>query len=81
MTILLVCLFDELRSVRLVTRDASNHPDRANELYLWGVLQDHRVMAKLVKGNFTGHPKFHPQMFMFILDIMFPRVDLECVSV
>ena len=31
-TTLLVCLFDELRAVRVVSEDLFNHPDRANEL-------------------------------------------------
>ena len=37
-------------------------------------------MAEFVKENFTGHPKFHPYMVMFVLDKMVPRVDLEGVS-
>ena len=37
-------------------------------------------MAEFVKENFTGHPKFHPQMVIFILETMVPRVDLEVVS-
>ena len=80
MTTLLVCLFDELRAVRVVAEDSFNHPGRVNEPYLWGVLHAHRVMADFFKENFTGHPKFHPQTVMFILDKMFPRVELECVS-
>ena len=38
-------------------------------------------MAEFVKEKFTGHPKFYPQMVMFILDTMFPRLELERVSV
>ena len=38
-------------------------------------------MLDFVKENFTGHPKFHPQMVMFILKTMVSRVDLEGVSV
>ena len=34
-------------------------------------------MVDFVKENFTGHPKFHPQMVMFILEKMVPRVKLE----
>ena len=37
-TTLLVCIFDELHVVRVVADDAFNHPDRAKELYLWGLL-------------------------------------------
>ena len=33
-------------------------------------------MAGFVKEKFTVHPKFHPQMVMFILETMVPRVDL-----
>ena len=66
--------------MRVVAEYAFNHPDRDNELYLWGVLQDHRVMAEFVKEKFTGNTKFHPQMIMFVLKTMVPRVDLECVS-
>ena len=40
-TTLLVCLFDELRAVRVVAEEAFNHPDKANALYLWGILQAH----------------------------------------
>ena len=76
MTTLLVYLFDELSAVQVVAEDDSNYPDIANEPYLWGVLQDHRVMAEFVKENFTGNPKFHPQMFILILETMVPRVDL-----
>ena len=36
-------------------------------------------MAYFFKDNFTGHPKFHPQMVMFILDTMVPWVELEGV--
>ena len=48
-TNLQVWIFDELRAMRVVAEYAFNHPDRDNELYLWGVLQDHRVMAEFVK--------------------------------
>ena len=37
-------------------------------------------MLYFAKEIFTGHPKFHPQMVMFILDTMVPRVELEGVS-
>ena len=37
-------------------------------------------MLEFLKEKFTGHPKFHPQMVMFILETMVPRVDLEGVS-
>ena len=37
-------------------------------------------MLEFVRENFTGHPKFYPQMVMFILDTMVPRVELEGVS-
>ena len=46
-----------------------------------GVFQYHRVMAEFVKGNFSGNPKFHPHMFMFVLETIFPWVDLKGVSV
>ena len=72
MTTLLVCLFDEIHAVRVVAEDAFDHPDRANELYVWGVLQAHRVMLDFVKENFTGHPKFYPQMVIFILETIVP---------
>ena len=49
-TTLLVCLFDELRA-RVVEEDVFNHPDRANKIYLWGVLQAHWVMLEFVKQN------------------------------
>ena len=61
--------------------DDFNHPGRANELFLWGLLQAHRVMAELVKEYFTKHPKFHIQMVMLILETMVPQVELEVVSV
>ena len=77
---LLVCLFDEIRAVRVVAEDAFNHPDRANKLYLWGILQAYRFMLDFVKENFTGNPKFHPQMVMFILETMVSHVELEGVS-
>ena len=37
-------------------------------------------MLEFAKENFTGHPKLHPQMVMFILETMVPRVELEGVS-
>ena len=80
-TTLLVFLFDELRDVKVVAEDAFNHIARSNKIYLWGVLQSYPVMAEFVKDNFTVNPKFHPQMIMFILEMMVPWVDLECVSV
>ena len=80
MTTLLVCLSDELHAVQVVMYYAFNHPDRANEFYLWGVLQAHWFMVDFVKEKFTGNPKLHPHMVMFILDTMVPRVDLEDVS-
>ena len=36
--------------------------------------------VRFFKEKFTVHPKFHPQMVMFILEAMVPRVDLEGVS-
>ena len=48
-TTILVCLFGELRDVRVVAEDEDNHPDRANEIYLRGVLQAHRVVLEFVK--------------------------------
>ena len=36
--------------------------------------------VRVFKGKITGHPKFHPQMFMFILERMVPQVELEGVS-
>ena len=80
MTTLLVFIFGELRSMRVVAEVFFNHTDRANELYLWGVLQAHQFMLDFVKENFTGHPKFHSQMVMFILETMVPWVELEIVS-
>ena len=38
-------------------------------------------MLEFVKENFTGYPKFHPHMFMIILETIVPRVELEGVSV
>ena len=80
MTTLLVRLFDELCSVMLVTEDAFNHHDRDKKINLWGVLKARRVMLDFKKENFTGHPKFHPQMAMFILDTMVSWVCIEGVS-
>ena len=80
MTNLLVCLFYELRAVRAVAEDDFNHPDIANELYLWGVFQHYRFMLEFKKENFTGNPKFHPQIFISILETMVTRVDMEGVS-
>ena len=80
MTTLLVCLFDELCAMIIVEEDAFNHTDRSNELYFWGVLQANRVMLEFVKENFTGNSKFHPQMVIFILATLIPRVDLEGFS-
>ena len=37
-------------------------------------------MLEFVRENFTGNPKFHPQMVMFILDTIVPRVEIEGVS-
>ena len=74
-----MCFFDELLAVRVVVGDIFNHPDRYKELYLWGILQDHRVMLEFVKEHFTGHPQFHIQMVMFILETMVPWVELESV--
>ena len=66
--------------MRVAEEDAFNHTDIANGIYLWGVFQDHRVMEEFAKENFTGHPKFHPQMVMLILEKMVPKVELEGVS-
>ena len=66
--------------MRVVAEDDFNNTYIANKLYLWGVLQAHRVMTEFVKEIFTGHPKFHPQMVMFILETMVPRVELEGLS-
>ena len=52
---------------------------RIHATNLLGVLQSHWVMADLVKEKFTGYPKFHPQMVMFILETMVPQVELESV--
>ena len=37
-------------------------------------------MLDFFKENFNGHPKVHPQIFMFILETMVPRAELEDVS-
>ena len=37
-------------------------------------------MLEFVWENFTGHPKFHPMMVMFILETMVHRVELGGVS-
>ena len=37
-------------------------------------------MAEFYKENFTGYPKFHPHVVMFILETIVPRVELEGVS-
>ena len=44
------------------------------------MLQAHRVMSEFVKEKFTGNPKFHHQMVMFVLEKMFPQVELGGVS-
>ena len=55
-------------------------PIEPTEFYFWGVLQAHRVMLEFLKTKITGHPKFYLQMFMFILEKMVPRVELESIS-
>ena len=37
-------------------------------------------MVDFEKENFTGNPKFHPQMVMFILEMMVYQMELEGVS-
>ena len=37
-------------------------------------------MLEFVKEKFTGHPKVHLQMVMFILETMVPRLEVEGVS-
>ena len=37
-------------------------------------------MLEFLKKKITGHPKFYLQMFMFILEKMVPRVELESIS-
>ena len=37
-------------------------------------------MLEFVKEKFTGHPKSHHRIFMFILKTMVPRVVLAGVS-
>ena len=32
------------------------------------------------KGKITGPPKFHPRVVMFVLETMFPQVELGGVS-
>ena len=34
-------------------------------------------MEEFVKENFTENTKFYPQIFIFILEVMTPRVELE----
>ena len=75
-----MCLFDELCAVLVVVEDTFNNPGISNELYLFCVLKSHRFMLEFVKENFTGHPKLNPQMVMFILEAMVPRVEVEGVS-
>ena len=62
-----------------MVEDSFNRPDRANELYLWGLLQARWVMAKFVKEKFAGNTKFQNPMFMLILYTMVPKVDIEGV--
>ena len=68
--------FQELRSARVVAENAFNYPDRANALYLWGVVQAHRVMKEFVKHNFSEHPAFHPKLLQFLFKTSTPRVEM-----
>ena len=72
-------IFRELRKVRVGSEHAYNFPHRANALYLWGILQAHRVMAEFVKTNFREHPMFHPKMIMFLFETSVPKSEIDRV--
>ena len=72
-------IFRELRKVRVGSEHAYSFSDRANPLYLWGVLQAHRVMADFVKTNFREHPMFHPKMIMFLFETSVPKSEIDRV--
>ena len=37
-------------------------------------------MLEFLKKKTTGHPEFHPQMVIFILETMAPQVEIKGVS-
>jgi hypothetical protein len=75
-TTLLRVIFKQLRSARVVAESAYTNEDNVNGIYLWGVLQAHRVMKKFIGSGFTGHEEFHPQMIMFLFETMTPRSEV-----
>ena len=73
-------IFQELQKVRVVAEHAYNFPARANALYLWEVLQTHRVMVQFVCTNFREHPMFHPKKIMFLFKTSVPKSEIDRVS-
>jgi len=76
-TLCIRTLFVELRKVRVEAEAAHTSEDNANGLYLWGVLQAHRVMKDFADKNFSMHPAFYPQLMMFLFENGTPRQDFD----
>ena len=45
-----------------------------------GFIEGSSSYGRVLKEKFTGHPKLHPQMVMFVLETMVPWVELKGVS-
>ena len=69
----------KLWKVRGSADHAHISPLGANALYLSGVLQAHRVMAKFVKTNFRKHPMLSPKTIMFLFETSFPQSEIDHV--
>ena len=43
--------------------------------YLWGTLQDHRVMGKFLRGKFRQYMKVAPHITLYIFEHRAPSVE------
>jgi len=73
-------LFQELYEVRVEAESVHASVDNANGLYLWGVLQAHRVIQNFMDHKFSMHPAFYPQLMMFLFENVVPCQDFEELS-
>jgi hypothetical protein len=71
--------FEELGRVRIVACEAHLLVDELeiNGVFLYATLEEVRVMREFVTHNFRRHPKFYPEVVMFLFETYVPKSMFE----
>lgn len=67
--------FEELSSVRIVACEAHLLVDELdiNGMFMYATLEEIRVMREFSSHNFRKHPKFYPEVVMFLFETYVPK--------